>query len=67
MDLVEDCGYHTIMTVMDCFSKMVVLVSLQSTDVDAVANAFFRHIISQHGLLLMITTDQDQQFMAKFW
>ena len=55
------------MMVMDCFSKMVVLVPLQSTDVDAVADAFFRHVVSQHGLPLMITMDRDQQFMAKFW
>ena len=67
MDLPEDCGYHTIMMVVDRFSKMVVLVPLQSTDVHAVANAFFRHIISQHGLPLMITMDWDQRFMAKFW
>ena len=55
------------MTVMDRFSRMVVLVPLQSTDMDAVANAFFCHIISQHGLPLTITTDRDQQFMAKLW
>ena len=67
MDLLEDCGYHTIMTVVDCFSKMLVLVPLQRLDVDAVADAFFHHIISQHGLLLMIMMDQDQWFMAKFW
>ena len=55
------------MTVVDCFSKMVVLVPLQSMDVDAVADAFFRHVVSQHGLPLTITTDRDQRFMAKFW
>ena len=55
------------MTVVDRFSKMVVLVPLRSTDVDAVADAFFCHIVSQHGLPLTITTDRDQQFMAKFW
>ena len=47
------------MTVVDRFSKMVMLVPLQSTDVDAVANAFLFHIISQHELPLMITTDRD--------
>ena len=46
MDLPEDCGYHTIMTVVDRFSKMVVLVPLQSTEVEAVADAFFRHVVS---------------------
>ena len=55
------------MTVMDRFSKMFVLVPLQSVDVDTVADAFFRHVISQHGLPLTITTDRDQRFMAKFW
>ena len=48
------------MTVVDRFSKMVVLVPLQSTDVDVVADAFFRHVISQHGLLLTIMMDRDQ-------
>ena len=55
------------MTVVDCLSKMVVLVPLQSMDVDAVADVFFRHIVSQHGLPLMIMMDRDQWFMAKFW
>ena len=55
------------MMVMDRFSKMVVLVLLQSKDVDAVADALFRLIISQHGLLLTIMMDRDQRFMAMFW
>ena len=55
------------MMVVDHFSKMVVLVPFQSIDVDAVADAFFHYIISQHGLPLMITMDCDQPFMAKFW
>ena len=67
MDLPEDCDYHTIMMVMDHFSKMVVLVPLQSMGADAVTDAFFRHVISQHGLPLTIMMDQDQQFMVKFW
>ena len=67
MDLPEDCGYHTIMMVVNRFSKMVVLVPLQSADVDAVTDAFFRHINSQHGLPLTIMIDQDQRFTAKFW
>ena len=55
------------MMVVDHFSKMVVLVPLQSMDVDAVADTFFHHVISQHGLPLTITMDWDQRFMAKFW
>ena len=55
------------MMVVDRFGKMVVLVPLQGTEVEAVADAFFRHIISQHGLPLMIVTDHDQRIMAKFW
>ena len=34
------------MTVMNRFSKMVVVVPLRSTEVEAVANAFFRHVVS---------------------
>ena len=55
------------MMVVDRFSKMVVLVPLQSMDVDMVADAFFRYVVSQHGLPLMITMDRDQRFMVKFW
>ena len=47
------------MKVVDHFSKMVVLAPLQSTDVDAVANAFFCHVISQLGLLLTIMMGGD--------
>lgn len=47
------------MTLVDCFSKIVVLVPLQSMDVDAIADAFFYHVIRQHELPLMIMTDRD--------
>ena len=58
-DLPEDCSYHTIMMVVNHFSKMVVLAPLQSMDVDTIADAFFCQVIGQHGLPLMIMTDQD--------
>ena len=45
------------MMVVDHFSKMLVLVPLQIIDVDTITDAFFCHVISQHGLLLVITMD----------
>ena len=59
MDLSEICGYHTIMIIADNSSKMVVLVPLLSMDMGIVANAFFCHVISHHGLQLTIMTDWD--------
>ena len=67
MELPEDSVYYTIMMAMDRFSKMIVLVPLQSTDMEATANAFFHHDISQYGLPRMIMRNQDLQFITKFW
>ena len=55
------------MMVVNNFSKIVVLVPLQSTDVDAITDAFFGNFISHFRLLLTITMDPDKWFMAKFW
>ena len=67
MELPADSVYYTIMMAMDRFSKIIVLVPLQSTNMEAIANAFFYHVISQYGLPRMIMRDQDLQFITKFW
>ena len=55
------------MVVMDHFSNIIMLVPLQSIDVNAVADNFFCHVFSQHGLPQTIMADWDLRFMAKLW
>ena len=67
MELPEDNGYGTIMTCMDRFSKMVVLVPLCKTDAQTVASHFLAEVVSHHGLPVTITSDQDPRFQGSFW
>ena len=65
MELPEDDRYGTIMTCIDWFSKMVVLVPLHETDAQTVASRFLA--ISQYGLPVTIISDRDPRFQGSFW
>ena len=60
--LPEHDGYRTIMTCIDCFSKMVVLVPLCKTDAWTVASRFLAEVMSHHGLPVTIVSDRDSRF-----
>ena len=53
-DLPDCDGHNTIMTVVDRFSKMTVLVALRDTGAEAVACSFFNKVASVYGLPTII-------------
>ena len=67
MELPEDNGYGTIMTCMDQFSKMVVLVPLCKMDAQTVASHFLTEVVSHHRLPETIISDRDPRFQGSFW
>ena len=67
MEFLEDDGYRTIMTCVDQFFKIVVLVSLCKTDSQTVASHFLTEIMSYHGLTTTIIGDRDPRFQKSFW
>ena len=62
MELPEDNGYGTIMTCIDRFSKIVVLIPLHETDAQTVANRFLAEVVSHHGLTVTIISDRSPRF-----
>ena len=67
MELLEYDRYGTIMTCVDQFSKMVVLVPLRETDSQTVSSHFLAEIVSHHGLPATIISDKDPRFQGSFW
>ena len=67
MELPEDNGYGTIMTCVDQFSKMVMLVPLHKTDTQTVASHFLTEVVSHHRLPATIISDRDPRFQGSFW
>ena len=67
MELPEHDRYRTIMTCIDQFSKMVMLVPLCETDAQTVASHFLAEVISHRGLPVTIISDRDPRFQQSFW
>ena len=67
MELPEHNGYGTIMTCIDQFSKIVVLVPLHETDAQTVASCFLVEVVRHHGLPATIISDRDPRFQGSFW
>ena len=67
MELPEDDRYGNIMTCMDHFSKIVVLVPLRKTDAQTVASRFLAEVLSHYGLLVTIISNRDARFQGSFW
>lgn len=60
-------GVNTILTVVDRFSKMAVLISCQDTTNSAdTARLLMRHVYTKHGIPKIITTDRGPQFVSSF-
>ena len=57
----------TIMTCIDLFNKMVVLVSLYETDAQTVTSCFLAQVMSHHGLPGTIISNRDPRFQGSFW
>lgn len=67
VELPEDEGHSTIMTVVDRFSKMSIFIPLKDTDAVSVADAFFHKVVSHFGLPMVIISDRDTRFTGLFW
>ena len=62
IEILEDDRYGTIVTCIDCFNKMVVLVPLYELDELTVANHFLVEVVSHHGLPVTIICNRDPRF-----
>jgi hypothetical protein len=61
-------GNDCVFVVVDCFSKMVILVACKkSITVEATAKLFFERVWVHFGLPKTIVSDRDNQFLSTFW
>ena len=56
-----------VMTCINCFSKMLQLVSLQESDACTMADRFLNMVVSQYKLPRHIISDCDPRFHSNFW
>lgn len=61
-------GMNSIFVLVDRFSKMSHFIPCcKTSDATFVANLYFQEGIQLHGILKMITSNQDAKFMSYFW
>ena len=58
----------TLLVVVCCFSKMLILIPLgETTDAESVVAAFFTHVVCVHGLPKRLLSDHDPRFVGEVW
>ena len=58
----------SIMTVMDCSTKMVHLIPCKkTTTVGEAARLYWQHVVKSHGVPRAIHTDRGAQFVGRWW
>lgn len=61
-------GNTTILTVVDCFSKMAHFISLAKLpSAKEIAEVMMSHVFRIHGFLSDIISDRGPQFVSRFW
>ena len=66
MELPEDNRYGTIMTCIDQFSKIAMLVPLCEMDAQTVASYFLAEDVSYRGFPVIIISNRDSRFQGSF-
>ena len=65
--LSESEGYLNIMIITDRLSKDVSLTALSNLKIEMIIQSFIKNVFSLHKAPLAIVSDQDSQFISKFW
>lgn len=66
--LPEDQGYNTILTIVDLWTKAVILIPCTiNYTADSVAKLFVQHILRRGFLPKRFVTDRDKVFLSHFW
>ena len=61
-------GHDAILTIVDRFTKVVVLLPVSmAITAAATAQLFFDHIICKYGMPAKIISDRDVRFTSLFW
>ena len=61
-ELPEDNRYGIIMTCIDHFGKIVVLVTLQESNTQTAASHFLVEVVNHHGLLATFIINKEPKF-----
>ena len=65
---VTQSGYDSILTVVDRFSKFVILIPIHTTvDAADVARLFFDNVVCKYGMPVKVISDRDTKFTSSFW
>ena len=61
-------GHDSILTIVNRFSKYVILIPLTTTvDAAEVARLFFDHVVCKFGMPSKVISDHDTKFTSVFW
>jgi hypothetical protein len=58
-------GYTEILSIMDMFTRYIILVPLKRADTESVVEAILEHLIYNHGVPREVLTDSGQPFFSK--
>ena len=61
-------GHDSVLTIVDRFSKLCVLVPVQSTlDAESCARVFWDTWVTRFGVPMKLISDRDVKFTSLFW
>ena len=60
-------GYRFVLSVMDCFSRYVILIPLWQHTAEAVSRALYENVIAYFGVPQCILSDRGAEFRGMVW